>query len=506
MKVLFIYPNTGSQLGFSYGLASISAVLKKAGHEAEIMHLCEKLEPLPTREEFLTRVENYAPDIIGFSVVSTQWNYTLQLAEWLRSRMPQTPLVCGGPHATMVPEQILETGLIDYVFTGESEKAFLEFIERKEQGRNLADVRNLGMMTDEGPVINPVRPLPDVKSLPAKDYELFDFQNVIDRKNGWVGLMSSRGCPFNCTYCFNHKMVKKYREDLNCSFKELNYIRYENISDMIDEIDYLLNNYTNIKMFIFDDDLFTYDKSFVREFCEAYKTRFDIPFVVNGHVAFFDDERAQALSEAGCRIVKFGVESGSSRIRDNVMQRHMSNEQIKEAIRSVHRYNMHSSTFIMIGLPYEDQTDVTATIDLLADAQPGRFRWSFFYPFPGTEAHRMSVEGGYIDESKMGSLMSFTEDSCLDFGEEQNLFLNKVGTIMPWFVNARADFSCSDLYSRKTEELLQLTAEEWEHRKSSIQQEDKEISESLQLTGESHYAIKYNPFMGVISDYFLNEQ
>ncbi len=94
-----------------------------------------------------------------------------------------------------------------------------------------------------------------------------DFQRLIDAKNGWVGLMASRGCPFSCTYCFNHVMVAAYKKDLQCSFQGLHYIRRFSVGQMIEEIEYLLKNYRNIRMFIFDDDLFTFDKTYVREFC-----------------------------------------------------------------------------------------------------------------------------------------------------------------------------------------------------------------------------------------------
>ncbi|RLC26814.1 MAG: hypothetical protein DRH37_11425, partial [Deltaproteobacteria bacterium] len=184
----------------------------------------------------------------------------------------------------------------------------------------------MGRVVNGKPKINPVRPLPDLHSLPFKDYEIFDFQKIIDAKNGWVGLMASRGCPFSCTYCFNHLMVKKYRNDLQCSFRELGYIRHFSVDQLIEEIVFLQNNYRNIRMFIFDDDLFTFRQDFVGAFSEAYRRVSRVPFVVNGHVGLFDDARARYLAEAGCRIVKFGVESGSRKIRSQIMNRHMSNE------------------------------------------------------------------------------------------------------------------------------------------------------------------------------------
>ncbi|MDY6839148.1 MAG: radical SAM protein [Thermodesulfobacteriota bacterium] len=504
MKILFIYPNANSQLGFAYGIAHMSAVLKKAGHAVDLWQLCEDLAALPSKAEFIARIKEIAPDVVGFSVVTNQWTYARQLAEWAREAT-SAPLVCGGIHTLAAPEEILQTRAFDYIIRGEAEEAFLEFVEKLSRQEDVAQVRNLGYVQNGKICINPVRPLPELKELPPKDYDIFDFQKIIDAKNGWVGLMGSRGCPFSCTYCFNHQMVKHYRRDLQCSFKELNYIRHFDVQQMIAEIEYLLAHYKNIKMFIFDDDLFTFYRPYVSAFCQAYRQLCSIPFVVNAHVGFFDTERARALSQANCKIVKFGVESGSARIRRQILNRHMTNEKIVKSIETAHAFGLHTSVFLMIGLPGETYEDVMATIGLMAQAKPGRYRWSFFFPFPGTKANELSAKFSHIDYEKMEQMENFTESSCLDFGEKHNLFLKKVGSAMPWFVNAYSDLPVAEFYKKKVDEMLSLNAEQWEKREPHLMDEDKEISHHFVRKGMRHYAIKYNPFMGVISDYFTRE-
>jgi len=347
--------------------------------------------------------------------------------------------------------------------------------------------------------------LPELTSLPFKDYDIFDFQKIIEVKHGWVGLMASRGCPFSCTYCFNHQMVSIYRKDLHCSFKKLNYIRFFEVEQVIDEIQYLLERYRNITMFIFDDDLFTFSREYIKEFCTAYKKVCSLPFVVNAHVGFFDEERARYLVDAGCKIVKFGVESGNEKIRSTILQRHMKNEKITSAIQTANNLGLHTSVFLMIGLPDEGYEEVMDTIKLVARAKPGRYRWSFFFPFPGTKAYEISDRGDYINYDKMSQMENFTARSCLDFGVEHNLFLEKVGKVMPWFVNAYSDLPVAASYAEKVEEILALDAQGWLERKETLLEEDEAMSAGFVKQGLSHYAIKYNPFMGVISDYFINE-
>jgi radical SAM superfamily enzyme YgiQ (UPF0313 family) len=504
MNILFVFPNANSQIGFHYGIAHMSAVLKKAGHSVHLLQLCENIAPLPSKAEFIHRVRSLAPDIIGFSVVTNQWPYAKRLASWAR-QATSAPLVCGGIHTMATGEEILKTSDFDYIIRGEADYAFLNFIEAIEKNEDISRLHHVGLIKDGSIVINPVGPLPDLNTLPFKDYEIFDFQKLIDAKNGWVGLMGSRGCPFSCTYCFNHQMVRQYREDLHCSFKQLNYIRHFDVKKIIEEIRYLLGNYMNIRMFIFDDDLFTFYRDYVIEFCREYKNTTSLPFTVNAHVGAFDEERACHLADANCTIVKFGVESGSERIRKQVMRRHMKNKSIIKAIHTARRFGLHASVFLMIGLPGETREDVMATIKLMGQSQPGRFRWTFFFPYPGTEAFEITAKTMNIDARKMAELKNFTERSCLDFGEEHNLFLQKIGRIMPWFVNAFSNLPVSGFYKEKIQEILALDAASWEKRADGLYEEDKDISDGFVKKGLRHYAIKYNPFMGVISDYFTKE-
>jgi anaerobic magnesium-protoporphyrin IX monomethyl ester cyclase len=353
---------------------------------------------------------------------------------------------------------------------------------------------------------NKVRAFPDLAGLPRKDYSIFDFQRMIDAKDGWVGLMAGRGCPFRCTYCFNHQIVERYRHDTGLRASQLNYIRHHPVEDVIGEIRFLLENYERIRMFIFDDDVFTMNRKYVLDFCEEYRRAgIEIPFVVNAHVKLFDDETAQALADAGCRIVKFGLESGSPRVRREVLRRYMSNEQIGEAFDICRRHGIHSSAFLMIGLPTETREEMFETVGLLARTLPGRFRWSVFYPFPGTKAHDIARNAGLIDEKKMAGLHNFFAESCLNFGREHNLALDKLNTAFPWYVNAASSFPSAKVYKKLTDRIDKLSTRQWEEEKEKISVYESEFSAEASRRGMRHYAVKYNRFMGVDSDYFTRE-
>ena len=533
MRVLFVYPNLYTQMGFNHGLASLSAMLRAAGHETRLVNLNENLPPVPTDEELFDTVRDWGAGLIGFSCLTMQYPEALRLARFLRSRAREAgvslpPLVVGGIHPTMVPEAVMGDGVWDHVGVGECEEALLALVEATERGETPDDLANFyswrgGVrpahldevvgepVPEELWVKNRVGEFPDLARVPMPDYELFDTQRILDQKHGWFGLMTSRGCPYRCTYCLNHKIVDRYHDELERPVSRLGFFRYRTPQEMVDEIRYVLEHYDNVGTFILDDDLFTMNTEHAIAFANAYRDAgFDVPWVVNSHVKRLDPRVAKALVEGGCRILKLGIESGSERVRREVLKRFMSDEDILETIASGEENHLHTSGFVMVGLPSETREERWATVDLLARSGIGRFRTSLFYPFPGTEGHEQAVAGGYLSEqSAKASLTDFTESSCLDFGEEENLFVEKIAMCMPWFVNARMarfrEAPASARYGPLVDELLELDREAWEAFKPTIRTRDEALSSAARDAGELHYAIRYNAFMGVRSDYFLAE-
>ena len=194
MRVLFIYPNVGAQIGFNYGVAYISAVLKQAGHQTALLDINDKLGFGPDLERIRAESERFDPDIICFSLLTNQFRLACEIAAYLRRHFRDVPFLAGGIHATMAPEVTLETGLFDFLCVGEGEGASCELVDRLERGAETTRIRNIWYRDSDGTIhANPVRPFVSLDTLPIKDYEIFDFQRMINAKDGWVGLMTSRG-------------------------------------------------------------------------------------------------------------------------------------------------------------------------------------------------------------------------------------------------------------------------------------------------------------------------
>jgi len=143
--------------------------------------------------------------------------------------------------------------------------------------------------------------------------------------------------------------------------------------------------------------------------------------------------------------------------------------------------------------------EILETAKLLGTIKPGRFRWSIFYPFPRTEAYEISKKGNFINFDKMNALDNFTDDTCLDFGEEHNLFIQKMQRTLPWYVNMYCNDSSKELYSVLINMIEKVPSDVWENIKDFTMPFDKEISKQLKQANVEHYAIKYNSFTAVNS-------
>ncbi|MFB3902110.1 MAG: radical SAM protein [Acidobacteriota bacterium] len=275
--------------------------------------------------------------------------------------------------------------------------------------------------------------------------------------------------------------------------------------------------YPQIETFIFDDDLFTLDERYCCDFAKAYTdARIGVPFVLNAHVQAFTAPVARALSESPCKMVKLGVESGNHELRKMALGRHMTNQQIVAAFDLCHRYGLHTSAFVMFGLPHETRQMMEETVGLIARIRPGRMRWSIFFPFPGTASYEICERAGLIDQERMQSMTNYFCASCLKLDQETDLFVRKLQRTFHWWVNARAGFPLSREYAGLTEELDSLDLPTWQRVSEEIHCHDRETSDAylskvvpadpVSLARYRHYSLRYTEAMAVSSDFILSEK
>lgn len=396
MNVCFVYPDIEGAEHYGtrkyyHGIGYLSSMLKQNGHQTSLIYLAG----LMGRDEFVRTLALRNPDLVAFSATTNQFPYARLYARYIKEEKPSLPIIVGGAHPTLTPEQTVLTPEFDYICVGEGEYALLELCNALETGAETRAIKNIWQRRDGNVVRNGLRPLlQDLAAIPFADREVFDFDEILRQDDGWVDMMAGRGCPYDCSYCCN--------PGLKTTFHGLGkYTRYRPVENVMDEIAALKKSYS-FKTLNFQDDVFTLQHGWTRQFCASYRERgYTYPFWVNTRVERVEDEEiVKMLAEAGCRGIRVGLESGNEDLRRDVLKRKMSNEAIRRTFSIVQKYGLETYTCNMLGLPGETTEMIQETIDFNRELAPTQFQFSVFYPYPMTELHDIVVEKGYYKDGE----------------------------------------------------------------------------------------------------------
>jgi radical SAM superfamily enzyme YgiQ (UPF0313 family) len=383
MKVLFAYINTTKSLDMPLGIAYLSAMLKTHGHRTGLLDLTWK-KPEPKD------LKGY--DLLAVSCSNLEFREALLLSAFWKV-ITGLPVVFGGCKATIEPQETLldRNNCIDAVCRGEGEEAFLEFVQKYEAyGVLPTDVDNFWVKSNDTVSRRPLRHLTEnLDTLPFPDRTIFDRRHIELRYPGTT-FLSSRGCPFHCSMCVNHYLQKLYR-GLG------NYTRFRSVDNLLEEIKQVKNQY-NLERIFFIDDTFTVNQKRLGEFCQKYKREIDLPFLLMGRCNTVTKDLILKLKDAGCIYIGYGVESGNYRIRNHVLNRDMSEEQIVNAFQWTREAGIKTASYNMIGIPSEKRKMMMDTVKLNHKIRPDVVQTTLLYPFPKTEIYDMAKADGLLIE------------------------------------------------------------------------------------------------------------
>ncbi len=402
MKVLFIWTNVDTRIEsglIHIGLAYLSASLKRAGHDTALIRLLNQIE----KRELYRRVAEFNPDIIAFSVVTNQFDYNVHLADWIKEEF-DVPVIFGGSHATLAPEETISKKSVDMLCRGEGGEAFVELAEKMVAGEDYSRVRNIWLRRDGEIIRNDVRPLiANLNEIPFMDLEIFDLNSMF---KGGINLhfMAGRGCPYNCTYCCSPAFSRLYRG-------KGKIVRFRDVPVVIEEFKHHIRNYPQINYFTGQDETITLHKNWELEFCDLYKREINVPFSSMVRINHLDEEVLDALKDAGCDLIRVGLESGSEWLREHVLNRKMSDDKFIEIFDFADKIGIRTWAFIMFGLPHETPEMVEETIALTRRLNPNQVQLSIFYPYPGTELYEECRREGWLTDEKS---FSYFEKSILN--------------------------------------------------------------------------------------------
>lgn len=386
MRIALITNLMHDQLGLFY----ISAVLKRAGHDVRYFFDDRNLE----RE-----LKKFSPDLAGFSVLTGNHLWALKCALAVKEILPKVKTIIGGPHATYYPEIINHPG-IDIICRGEGENSIIELCNALEKDNNFYNIR--GMWVKDGNIIHRndfAQLIDNLDSLPFPDRSIYDLYRFFTLHHFYPFLLSSRGCPFDCTFCFE-PIQREYVKGKG------KYIRFRSPLNVIQEAVEIKEQY-RVRSFEFVDDIFGIKKEWLREFSELWKKVVKLPFHCNLRTDIVDDEVILLLKEAGCISVAFGIESGSNRVRNQIFGKSLDEDSIIRVANLLRKNKIRVVTYNILGAPGETYEEVWQTLYLNQKVKADYASVSLMQPYPGTGIHRFAVEKGYLKSENSVDINKF---------------------------------------------------------------------------------------------------
>lgn len=361
------------------GILYLSSMLQTNGHQAFLSD--------SSMDNIIKITKEKNIELFAISCMNTDYKYYLILSQNFKKKFPKIPIIWGGPTPTFNPEIINESS-IDIICRGEGEKALLELVNRLENNRKINRISNLWIKEKSIIYRNNVKNLiEDLDQLPFPDRSLT--QKFSQFKYSPIKVVvASRGCPFNCSFCFNHKYHQLY-------LGKGKIIRVRSVENIIKELEELKENF-NAKFFYFLDDVFPYDNQWVNDFSREYVRRVNIPFTIVTSVVFINDNFVKCIKKAGCVSIHLAIECGNEKIREKVLNKHISNHQILKACKIIKKYGIAISAYNMVGIPFSKFEDELETLDLNLKAKVDSVYVAFCLPFLETQLGKVAKKANLI--------------------------------------------------------------------------------------------------------------
>lgn len=386
MKVLLVQPpirGTTASVTPPLGLAYLAAVLERRGTAVEcLMADVERL----SLDEITKRIVAIDPSVIGISTTTPSVNYAVELVQRIKRVRPAFHTIAGGAHATLFPHDMLKAGF-DYVVCGEGEETIVELMDVIEGKREAQSVLGLAFTMNGNPGVNAARPfIKDLDSLPFPAWHLFplaSYKSDFKKTDSFLPLITSRGCPGRCVFCYKGLFGNKFR--------------YRSPDHIIAELSYLINRF-HIAEFSILDDNFTTLPARVMRFCSLLKEHdIALPWTLSSGVRAdtASEEMFKALKAAGCYRVGFGVESGNDAILKSI-KKGISKDKMREAMAMAKKAGMEVYGFFMIGNLHETRATINDTIRFAKELAPDVAQFSVATPFPGSEMYTILKNQGKI--------------------------------------------------------------------------------------------------------------
>lgn len=387
-KVLF-----AQEIYFPFqSIARLSAYLKLNGHKVDLV--------IGSEDKIVEYTKKNKPDLIAFSVLTPYRNHMLSSSAAIKKAGIKIPIIAGGYDITFLP-QILMYSDIDIICLGEGEKPLKELCDRIDSKKDYSDIPNLWVKRDNNIYKNNMRNWTDnMDELPFDDRDIYLNYDSYFKIIPFTQVLAGRGCPYLCSYCFNHGYRKIYEAG-----GSRGYCKLRSVDNVMEELLLLKNKY-KVRYIFFNDSTLTYNKGWLFEFLEKYRDKIKIPFSINAVITEINDEVGQAIRNNGyCELVRFGLETGNEEFRIKVLNKRITDEQLFRGTDIFKKYNIRYSMAMMFGLPSESLEISWETIEKarLLSAKNSVHAVNIFKPFPGLDITEYGIKIGQYKREDIGA-------------------------------------------------------------------------------------------------------
>jgi anaerobic magnesium-protoporphyrin IX monomethyl ester cyclase len=403
MNVLFVYSLDNiqspekplcSQEQICFGISYISAVLKKYGHSTRLVVLSKVLAGR-NRKTVEACLKQFHPQLICFTAVATEYQFMAEIAKYVKGRHPDVYLLIGGPHASLNPTRVLRDDF-DALCVGEGEYPVLELLTQLGKGIRPSGIPNLWIKHASEVERNSPRPfMQDLDGLPFPDREMWQ-EWIEERLGSRISVLLGRGCPFQCAYCCNHAFMRLAPGP---------YVRLRSPDNIVEEVKAVAARFPTIKKFHLEVETIGLNTKWalvlISKLQRLNETLSEpLAFGANLRVTPNRDEESlfAAFQKCNFKYVDIGLESGSERVRREILRRNYSNEDVIRAVRMARKYGLKVGLYNMIGIPGETIDDFRETVKINRLCAPDYHYTSVFFPYPGTDLYSLCREQGILNK------------------------------------------------------------------------------------------------------------
>lgn len=403
MNILFIYtlqsPRSynaplGSFEHIQFGISYISAILKRHGYHTKLA-IFSRVFGKKNWVRLDRQIEMFRPHVICFTAINTEFFFVASIARYVKKNYPHIFLLIGGSHATLNPEEVC-LGDFDAVCVGEGEYPTLELILQLRASDQPSKIPNLWIKHNGVVEKNAPRPfLENLDSLPIPDRFMWA-RWIEQRSELTLSILLGRGCPFECSYCCNHAL-KGITTGLYC--------RLRSPEKIVEEITYLRLTHPRCTNIYFEVETFGANKEWSEKLCNRLMIlnqtlNKPLSFSVNLRVTPRADYSGllELCKKSNFEYINVGLESGSERLRREVLNRNYSNDDIITTVKVAKKIGLKVRLYNIIGIPGETLDDFKETVRVNRECQPDGHHTSIFFPYKGTKIYSLCIEKGLLDK------------------------------------------------------------------------------------------------------------